>query len=89
MNSAIYKLYGVLVHIGYSTHSGHYYAYTKGFDSIWRNYDDDSVYIDKRREYLKQKPYILFYIRSDARPQQEIRASKPVQFTQESLSIQT
>jgi ubiquitin C-terminal hydrolase len=30
-----YKLYGVLVHLGYTSRSGHYYSYVRGPNNTW------------------------------------------------------
>lgn len=38
-----YSLYGVLVHSGYSTHSGHYYCYVRTSNNMWYTLDDNSV----------------------------------------------
>lgn len=41
----IYDLYAVIIHEGGSTHSGHYYCYTRGFDAedTWYCCNDSSV----------------------------------------------
>ena len=39
-----YHLYSLIVHEGYSTNQGHYYAFVKHQDSnLWYRYDDDNV----------------------------------------------
>lgn len=38
-----YALFGVLVHAGWSTHSGHYYAFVKTATGIWHAMDDSRV----------------------------------------------
>lgn len=38
-----YSLYGVLVHSGYSTHSGHYYCYVRTSNNMWYTLDDNWV----------------------------------------------
>ena len=39
----MYDLYGVLVHLGHSVHSGHYYCYIKGPNGLWYKMDDTVV----------------------------------------------
>jgi ubiquitin C-terminal hydrolase len=41
--SAIYRLYAVLVHLGYGCDSGHYFAYVKAPDGKWFRMDDEDV----------------------------------------------
>lgn len=38
-----YTLYGVLVHAGWSTHSGHYYCYVRTSSGMWYSLDDNRV----------------------------------------------
>lgn len=38
-----YRLYGVLVHMGSTCGSGHYYAYVKSSDNRWYCMDDEDV----------------------------------------------
>lgn len=40
-----YTLYGVLVHNGWSTHSGHYYCYVRTSSGIWHSLNDNKVRI--------------------------------------------
>ncbi|EFA75503.1 peptidase C19 family protein [Heterostelium album PN500] len=42
-NDVVYDLYGVLVHAGSSTNSGHYYCYTKSSSGVWHGLNDESV----------------------------------------------
>ena len=59
----IYDLYGVLVHHGYSVHSGHYLSYVRNSSGVWQQCDDTRVITVSEREVLNQQAYILFYIR--------------------------
>ncbi|KAJ0677083.1 putative ubiquitinyl hydrolase 1 transcription factor C2H2 family [Helianthus annuus] len=38
-----YTLYGVLVHAGWSTHSGHYYCFVRTSSGMWYSLDDNRV----------------------------------------------
>lgn len=73
--SAMYELYGVLVHQGYSMHSGHYYCFLKGMGGgEWHKFDDTRVHATSARNAMGQSPYILFYTRKQtpaARPGKE------------------
>ncbi|XP_053327239.1 ubiquitin carboxyl-terminal hydrolase 42-like [Spea bombifrons] len=58
----IYDLYGVLVHSGFSCHSGHYFSYVKASnDQRYLMNDSSSTDI---RTVLNQQTYLLFYISS-------------------------
>ncbi|CAK8564304.1 unnamed protein product [Lathyrus sativus] len=58
-----YSLYGVLVHSGYTTHSGHYYCYVRTSNNMWYTLDDNWVKHASEREVLNQQAYMLFYVR--------------------------
>ncbi|KAF2073895.1 hypothetical protein CYY_004783 [Polysphondylium violaceum] len=60
-SDSIYDLYGVLVHYGSSTDSGHYYCYVKNSNNIWYGMDDESVSQVSQSTVLSQKAYMLFY----------------------------
>ncbi|OEL32957.1 Ubiquitin carboxyl-terminal hydrolase 23 [Dichanthelium oligosanthes] len=38
-----YSLYGVLVHAGWNTQSGHYYCFVRTSSGLWHNLDDNQV----------------------------------------------
>ncbi|ERN18690.1 ubiquitin carboxyl-terminal hydrolase 23 isoform X2 [Amborella trichopoda] len=57
-----YTLYGVLVHAGWSTHSGHYYCFIRTSSGIWHALDDNRVYQVSEKFVLQQKAYMLFYV---------------------------
>ncbi|KAG1458479.1 hypothetical protein G6F56_006393 [Rhizopus delemar] len=61
VQSAVYKLYGVLVHEGSSCDSGHYYAYVKAPSGNWLMINDDYVVTVTEEEVLRQKAYMVFY----------------------------
>ncbi|KAL5547497.1 hypothetical protein UlMin_002728 [Ulmus minor] len=58
-----YTLYGVLVHHGWSTHSGHYYCYVRTSSGMWYSLDDSRVVQVSEKTVLEQKAYMLFYVR--------------------------
>nr|GMD60847.1 Ubiquitin carboxyl-terminal hydrolase 23 [Ipomoea batatas] len=58
-----YTLYGVLVHAGWSTHSGHYYCFVRTSSGMWYSLDDNQVFQVNERKVLEQKAYMLFYVR--------------------------
>lgn len=60
---AKYSLYAVLVHAGWSTHSGHYYCFVRTKGDMWHALDDSRVKQVSEKSVLDQKAYILFYIR--------------------------
>lgn len=73
-----YELHAVLVHAGYSTDCGHYYAFVKGSSGQWYEMNDESVRWVSLDTVLQQKAYMLFYSRvlpASERPQPK---AKPV-----------
>ncbi|XP_019195938.1 PREDICTED: ubiquitin carboxyl-terminal hydrolase 23-like [Ipomoea nil] len=58
-----YTLYAVLVHAGWSTHSGHYYCFVRTSSGMWYSLDDNQVFQVNERKVLEQKAYMLFYVR--------------------------
>ncbi|KAF9620677.1 hypothetical protein IFM89_013977 [Coptis chinensis] len=64
-----YNLYGTIVHSGYSPDSGHYYAYIKDAMGRWYCCNDSFVSISNLQEVVSEKVYILFFSRSNQRPQ--------------------
>ncbi|KAL0900118.1 hypothetical protein Bca101_084079 [Brassica carinata] len=63
-----YKLFGIIVHSGYSPESGHYYAYVKDSLNRWYCCNDASVTHSTLQEVLSEKAYILFFSRINQRP---------------------
>ncbi|KAK8513577.1 hypothetical protein V6N13_002311 [Hibiscus sabdariffa] len=63
-----YTLYGVLVHRGWSTHSGHYYCFVRTSTGMWYSLDDNRVLQVSERTVLEQKAYMLFYVRDSRNP---------------------
>nr|GMC87351.1 ubiquitin carboxyl-terminal hydrolase 23 [Ipomoea batatas] len=58
-----YTLYAVLVHAGWSTHSGHYYCFVRTSSGMWYSLDDNQVFQVNEKKVLEQKAYMLFYVR--------------------------
>lgn len=58
-----YQLSAVLVHVGHSSNSGHYFCFIKNSNKIWYRMDDSSVTISSQNTVLQQQAYVLFYTR--------------------------
>ncbi|KAM7472776.1 hypothetical protein LguiA_010959 [Lonicera macranthoides] len=79
-----YNLYGVLVHAGWSTHSGHYFSFVRTSSGMWYNLDDNRVVQVSERKVLEQKAYMLFY----SRDRRNFAPKKPVHIVQkENMAI--
>ncbi|KAK7243830.1 hypothetical protein RIF29_38642 [Crotalaria pallida] len=59
--AAKYDLYAVVVHIGLSANSGHYFCYVRSAPDIWHKLDDSDVTMVSEDSVLSQKASILFY----------------------------
>ncbi|KAF3441127.1 hypothetical protein FNV43_RR15038 [Rhamnella rubrinervis] len=62
-----YKLFGTIVHSGFSPESGHYYAYIKDAMGRWYCCNDSFVSLSTVPEVLSEKVYILFFSRTNQR----------------------
>lgn len=78
-----YKLYGVLVHLGHTSHSGHYYSYVRGSNDNWYKADDQRVSVVASRDALAQNAYILFYTKMSASPSPNPDSIQPIQQLQQ------
>ncbi|KAF3825607.1 hypothetical protein GH733_005589 [Mirounga leonina] len=58
----VYVLYAVLVHAGWSCHSGHYFCFVKAGNGQWYKMDDAKVTACDVTCALSQHAYVLFYI---------------------------
>jgi ubiquitin carboxyl-terminal hydrolase 36/42 len=59
-----YRLYAVLVHIGSSMHSGHYYSYVRSPNNRWYKADDTTMtQCDLNQVLTQHGAYILCYIK--------------------------
>ncbi|KAJ6731739.1 UBIQUITIN CARBOXYL-TERMINAL HYDROLASE [Salix purpurea] len=69
-----YSLYGVLVHYGHNTHSGHYVCFVRTSSNMWHLLNDNQVRQVSEKTVLEQKAYMLFYVRD----RKNVVARKPV-----------
>lgn len=60
-----YSLYGVLVHTGASTHSGHYFSFVRAANQQWYRCDDHHVSQVSHATALQQNAYLLFYVKNE------------------------
>jgi ubiquitin carboxyl-terminal hydrolase 36/42 len=59
-----YRLYAVLVHVGSSMHSGHYYSYVRSPNNRWYKADDTAMtQCDLNQVLTQHGAYILCYIK--------------------------
>lgn len=58
-----YQLSSVLVHVGHSTNSGHYFCYVRNSNNFWYRMDDSNVSLVNQSTVLQQQAYLLFYTR--------------------------
>lgn len=56
-----YDLYAVIVHIGFSYCSGHYYTFIRSAPNEWYKFDDSKVVRVREDVVLSQEAYVLFY----------------------------
>ncbi|XP_062090473.1 ubiquitin carboxyl-terminal hydrolase 25 [Humulus lupulus] len=62
-----YKLFGTIVHSGFSPESGHYYAYIKDAMGRWYCCNDSYVSLSTVQDVLSEKVYVLFFSRTSQR----------------------
>ncbi|MED6220719.1 hypothetical protein PIB30_047534 [Stylosanthes scabra] len=58
-----YELYAVVVHIGFSSTSGHYFSFVRSAPDTWHKLDDSKVTMVSEESVLSEEAYILFYAR--------------------------
>ncbi|GFS31470.1 ubiquitin-specific protease 23 [Actinidia rufa] len=80
-----YTLYGVLVHAGWNTHSGHYYCFVRTSSGMWYILDDHQVRQVSEKVVLGQKAYMLFYVRD----RRNFAPKKQADVQKESMIINT
>ena len=69
-SGAQYSLYAVLVHSGFSSHSGHYYCFVKSPSGVWYKCNDSHVSKCSLNLALQSEAYMLFY---SQKPQQNLK----------------
>ncbi len=57
-----YNLCGVIVHLGKSARSGHYYSFAKASNGVWHQFDDENVTTARAETVLDQQAYMLYYL---------------------------
>lgn len=77
----LFKLYGVVVHSGRSTNSGHYFSFVRNPMDQWHLMDDNRVCTVSPKSVLQTSAYVLFYIRvqlqtATVKPQPKLFAQK-------------
>mmetsp|Transcript_413 Transcript_413/g.1405 ORF Transcript_413/g.1405 Transcript_413/m.1405 type:complete len:560 (+) Transcript_413:68-1747(+) len=85
--SATYRLVGVLVHEGASTHVGHYYAYVRNSNGTWSLKDDESSSQIGLGSVLRQNAYILFYVRETPDPTLEAPMKVPTKMPVSNIEV--
>ncbi|XP_075890757.1 ubiquitin carboxyl-terminal hydrolase 17-like protein 6 isoform X2 [Nelusetta ayraudi] len=85
----VYDLYAVLVHSGFSCHTGHYFCYIKGSNGQWYQMNDSCVSVCDIRTVLSQQAYVLFYIKCNdgEKTAYESRASSRPDFAPQRVMI--
>lgn len=66
-----YQLSAVLVHVGHSSNSGHYFCFIRNSNGFWYRMDDSNVTVVNRNVVLQQQAYILFYTRKSCDVKQQ------------------
>lgn len=61
-----YILSSVLVHVGFSSNSGHYFCFIRNSNNFWYRMDDSSVSLVTKGTVLQQQAYVLFYTRKSS-----------------------
>ncbi|EXB99718.1 Ubiquitin carboxyl-terminal hydrolase 21 [Morus notabilis] len=59
----MYDLYGIIVHVGFSSASGHYFSFIRSSPDTWYRLDDSRVTRVREEYVLSQNAYILFYVK--------------------------
>ncbi|XP_049523698.1 ubiquitin carboxyl-terminal hydrolase 36 isoform X21 [Dermacentor silvarum] len=65
-----YRLNAVLVHLGASCNSGHYFCFVRNSNGNWYCMDDSRVHQVSLGQVLNQQAYVLFYVRTPPESQE-------------------
>ncbi|XP_049273949.1 ubiquitin carboxyl-terminal hydrolase 36 isoform X2 [Rhipicephalus sanguineus] len=65
-----YRLNAVLVHLGASCNSGHYFCFVRNSNGSWYCMDDSRVHQVSLGQVLNQQAYVLFYVRTPSESQE-------------------
>lgn len=77
MQNEIYDLYGVVIHKGSSTNSGHYFAYCKAAaNNAWYECNDSYIGGMSEESALNKEAYLLFYQKRVTQP--KVQPEKPI-----------
>lgn len=71
-----YQLNAVLVHVGHSTSSGHYFCFIRNSNNFWYRMDDSNVSLVPQNTVLQQQAYVLFYTRIPTRSEPALPAGR-------------
>ncbi|XP_077490734.1 ubiquitin specific peptidase 36 isoform X2 [Amblyomma americanum] len=71
-----YRLNAVLVHLGASCNSGHYFCFVRNSNGSWYCMDDSRVNQVSLGQVLNQQAYVLFYVRTPAESQENHTVKK-------------
>ncbi|KAJ8538718.1 hypothetical protein K7X08_030014 [Anisodus acutangulus] len=82
-----YDLYAIIVHIGFSSCSGHYYSFVRSAPDEWYKFDDSEVFRVDEDLVLAEEAYIMFYAKrgtpwfSDFVEMQKTFIDPPISYT--------
>ena len=87
-NSLNYRLYAVLVHVGSSMHSGHYYSYVRSPNNRWYKADDATMtQCDLKQVLTQHGAYILCYIKeTETSSTNEIITTSKINFENDQIN---
>lgn len=72
----MYRLNAVLVHLGASCNSGHYFCFVRNSNGSWYCMDDSRVHQVSLGQVLNQQAYVLFYVRTAPESQENHTVKK-------------
>ncbi|KAI9482689.1 MAG: hypothetical protein EXX96DRAFT_118887 [Benjaminiella poitrasii] len=87
VKKAVYRLYGVISHLGYGCDSGHYRAHVRAPNGQWNYLDDEIVRECDLDQVLSQAPYMLFYQQEKTIPSAATTADNSTKATATNTTI--